>query len=361
MIGEAQLAATTRVLTSALFVDFDNMYAGLKRHAPGYAEDFAEDPGRLVDWLREGRDERGPFRRRFLLMSCYLNPGHFGGFRGAFAAAGFRVVDCPSLTRHDKSSADIHLVLDAVDALGHPTRFDEFVVASADADFSPLMARVRAHDRRTTILATGPFASVYDALCDETIDSAALLAGWGARTTGTTGRARPAGTATDPLPTEQLPKKAAAAPTARTTTAAPRTAEPAAKKTAAKKASAKRTSASKTPAKTTGITTGSPDATTPHARPQHGKAPVVSAAAAARAAKAVRAALAASTDPVPGSVAAHVAITAAPGIAEGWAGTGGFSRFVELHLPDVVEVKDGPGHLLMHPGRHRRPDATTRS
>ncbi|MCU0299912.1 MAG: NYN domain-containing protein, partial [Candidatus Nanopelagicales bacterium] len=116
-----------------------------------------------------GEDIDGPFRRRFLQKACYLNPDVFRQYRSFFASAGFRVVDCPSLTQQGKSAADIHLVLDVVDALDHRTRFDEFIICSADADFTPLMARVRTHDRRTVMVAASPSAPAYQAVCDQVV------------------------------------------------------------------------------------------------------------------------------------------------------------------------------------------------
>jgi hypothetical protein len=91
---------------------------------PTAAESFATDPGRLVAWLEHGRDLEGPFRRRFLLKACYLNPDAFRRYRSFFVSSGFRVIDCPSLTQKGKSAADIHLVLDVVDTLEHKTRFE---------------------------------------------------------------------------------------------------------------------------------------------------------------------------------------------------------------------------------------------
>ncbi len=83
--------------------------------------------------------------------------------------AGFRVIDCPSLTLQGKSSADINLVLDAVDALNAPTRYEEFLIFSADADFTPLALRCRAHDRRVTVALAGPAAGAYRAVADTVI------------------------------------------------------------------------------------------------------------------------------------------------------------------------------------------------
>jgi hypothetical protein len=60
-------------------------------------------------------------------------------------------------------------VLDAVDALSADTRYDEFVILSADADFTPLALRCRAADRRVTIITAGPAASAYRAVADTVI------------------------------------------------------------------------------------------------------------------------------------------------------------------------------------------------
>jgi hypothetical protein len=158
-----------RTVRTAIFVDFDNMFGGLAAMDPTAAESFATDPGRLIAWLERGQDLEGSFRRRFLMKACYLNPDVFRRYRSFFVSAGFRVVDCPSLTQKGKSAADIHLVLDVVDTLEHKTRFEEFIICSSDADFTPLMVKLRAHDRRTVMVAAGPAAAAYQSVCDETV------------------------------------------------------------------------------------------------------------------------------------------------------------------------------------------------
>jgi NYN domain len=158
-----------RTVRTAIFVDFDNMFGGLAAMDPAAAESFATDPGRLLAWLERGEDLEGSFRRRFLLKACYLNPDAFRRYRSFFVSAGFRVIDCPSLTQKGKSAADIHLVLDVVDTLEHKTRFEEFIICSSDADFTPLMVKLRAHDRRTVMVAAGPAAAAYQSVCDETV------------------------------------------------------------------------------------------------------------------------------------------------------------------------------------------------
>ncbi len=164
-----------RRLRCALFVDFDNVYLGLQRLDRKAAEAFATDPGHWLAELGTGTDQDGPFARRFLVLACYLNPAAFSQYRPYFTRAGFQVVDCPSLTQQGKSSADINLVLDAVDALAAPTRYEEFVIVSADADFTPLAQRCRAADRRVSIITASPAASAYRAVADTVVGADAFV------------------------------------------------------------------------------------------------------------------------------------------------------------------------------------------
>ncbi len=115
-------------------------------------------------------------QRHILLRNCYLNPEAFGKFRAPFTRNAFRVVDCPPMTNQGKNSADIYMVLDIIDALQHPTTFDEFILLSADADFTPIMTRLRAHDRRTILLASGPAASSLRNACDLAVPKEVFLA-----------------------------------------------------------------------------------------------------------------------------------------------------------------------------------------
>ncbi|HYH45580.1 MAG TPA: NYN domain-containing protein [Thermoanaerobaculia bacterium] len=189
-------------LRSALFVDFDNIYLRLQQEDPRAAEQFATHPNRWLTWLRDGlplegaeladradrieraeragRVESGPGgvlrpRRKILFRRCYLNPLHFGRYRPDFSRAAFEVVDCPPLTSSGKTSADIHMVMDILDALQHQTHFDEFILLSGDADFTPVLLRLSKHDRRSAVLAIGPAAAAFKAACDLLIDEDTFL------------------------------------------------------------------------------------------------------------------------------------------------------------------------------------------
>jgi hypothetical protein len=171
-------------MRTALFVDFDNIYLGLQREDPVAAEQFATDPTRWLLWLQdklEGTQQEGTLhegnrrRRKILFRRCYLNPSQFGRFRPYFTRSAIEVVDCPPLTSGGKTSADIHMVMDILDTLSHPTRFDEFILLSGDADFTPVLLRLSKHDRRSAILAIGPASVAYKAACDLLIDQDTFL------------------------------------------------------------------------------------------------------------------------------------------------------------------------------------------
>jgi hypothetical protein len=163
----------TRV-RSALFVDLENIFVGLARLDPNAATRFATDPARWLAWLETLDYPRlgaaGRVRRDILVRACYLNPVASSRHRAYFTRAGFQVIDCPPLTSAGKNSADIHIVIDILDLLNHPTRFDEVILLSADADYTPVMLRLRAHDRRTVIVTSGPSAPAFRAACDHVVD-----------------------------------------------------------------------------------------------------------------------------------------------------------------------------------------------
>ncbi|MCO5978544.1 NYN domain-containing protein [Ideonella oryzae] len=167
-------------MRSALFIDFDNVFTGLRRLSPGYAEAFARQPSRWLEWLvatlqpAVGMPE-APSQRRVLVRRCYLNPVMYQGYRIGFSRAGFEIVDCPPMTSAGKTSTDIHMVLDIVDVLQAKTHYDEFIVFSADADFTPVLRKLRREDRRTTMFAAGATSASYDACADLIIDPEAFI------------------------------------------------------------------------------------------------------------------------------------------------------------------------------------------
>jgi hypothetical protein len=170
---------------SALFLDFDNVLSGLREGAgAAIAHRFAAEPDA---WLSFVAGEAS----RCLIRRCYLNPAGyleapdgdrvwFGEFRWAFQAAGFEVVDCPRITRL-KNGADIRMALDMLDTLASPlARIERFVLMSTDADFVPLLLRLRAGDRRTRLVAHPEVGRILRAAADEVmgLDALARHLGW---------------------------------------------------------------------------------------------------------------------------------------------------------------------------------------
>jgi NYN domain len=180
---------------SAVFVDYDNIYLSLKRKSEEAAKRFARD---AHTWLREiesGRlitgthDSFSETRRRIVMNRCYGNPvprrnahdnstdmNSFPFVRHHFLRAGFEVVDCPPLTAQLKNSSDIRMVMDVRDYLTHETYFDEFIILSGDADFTPVLHRLRAHARRTVIYANDHTAAPYTAISDGEVRESDLIA-----------------------------------------------------------------------------------------------------------------------------------------------------------------------------------------
>jgi hypothetical protein len=164
-------------IRSAMFLDFDNVFSGLLDLDPTAALAFAQQP---KEWLsRLAAAETGGSERRYLIRRCYMNPAgwrfhaslgtervYFSRYRPFFTKAGFEVVDCPSLTYKHKNAADIRICLDAADTLRCDTQYDEYVIASGDADFTPLIQRLRAADRRVVVIASSQTAVAYESVAD---------------------------------------------------------------------------------------------------------------------------------------------------------------------------------------------------
>ncbi len=180
---------------SAVFVDYDNIYLSLKRKSEEAAKRFAKDASVWLRAIETGRlitATNAPFGdagRRIVMNRCYGNPvprrnahdnstdmNSFPFVRHHFLRAGFEVVDCPPLTAQLKNSSDIRMVMDVRDYLTHDTYFDEFIILSGDADFTPVLHRLRAHARRTVIFANDFTAAPYTAISDGEVREADLIA-----------------------------------------------------------------------------------------------------------------------------------------------------------------------------------------
>ncbi|MBJ6724497.1 NYN domain-containing protein [Geomesophilobacter sediminis] len=161
------------MIRSALFVDFDNIYLNFNNQDQDLAKAFATRPERWLRWLVESKPNvvvGGAVERRILIRRCYLNPSSFADFRPYFTKSAFEVIDCPPLTSRGKTSTDVHMVMDILETLHHYPSIDEFIILSGDADFTPVLIKLRKHDRRTSVLAAGYASPAYKASGDHVFD-----------------------------------------------------------------------------------------------------------------------------------------------------------------------------------------------
>ena len=181
-------------ILSTVFVDYDNIYLSLKRKSEDAAKRFAKDSGVWLQGIMSGElitptpGYAAPAERRIVMNRCYGNPvprrnahdnstdmNSFPFVRHHFLRAGFEVIDCPPLTAQLKNSADIRIVMDVRDIISHDTYFDEFIILSGDADFTPVLHRLRAHARRTVVFANDHTAQPYTAISDGEIRESSLI------------------------------------------------------------------------------------------------------------------------------------------------------------------------------------------
>lgn len=172
----------------ALYVDADNLLAGLADIDQRLAVRVAREPRLLLEGLTT-QHTLGNAQRRWLVARCYLNPNAFiprgderiylSSVRAEWVRAGFEVVDCPPLTARGKNAADIRIVIDALSALDGSAHIDQFVIVSADADFTPLLYRLRAADRHTSVVVTGPSTAAYTSVADLTVSADDVAALYG--------------------------------------------------------------------------------------------------------------------------------------------------------------------------------------
>lgn len=171
-------------IKSALFVDYDSFHRSQDDDNGDVAERLAQTAMAWVAAIESGKliappAENGA-RRRVLIRRCYADPGLLGLHRSALIASGFEVIDCPQQPGRSRNAADLHMVLDTMDALDHPAGYNEFVLLSADADLTPVLLRLRAQGRSTVIYGDDRASPAYRAIADGIVEAerfAMLLAG----------------------------------------------------------------------------------------------------------------------------------------------------------------------------------------
>lgn len=168
---------------SGIFLDFDNVFSSLFKQKREAAKEFATDPAR---WLGAFQGMKGSeaeeTSHNFVIRRCYMNPvgrvgnsESFSNFRQSFVRDGWEVIDTPPLTNQGKTSADTHIVMDVLDSVTYYPHVDEYVIMAADADYTPLIIRLRKHMKTTVVYAAMQTSVAYRAACDSIIDERSML------------------------------------------------------------------------------------------------------------------------------------------------------------------------------------------
>jgi hypothetical protein len=140
-------------LHSALFIDYDNVSIELERYDPAIAARFSNKTLLWLDALEKHLplpDGSEAEARRIVARRCYASPQQINAHRRNFTQTGFEVIDCPPLTTHLKNSADIYIVMDIIDYLQRYPHIDEYIILSADADFVPVLNRLRKELKKSS-------------------------------------------------------------------------------------------------------------------------------------------------------------------------------------------------------------------
>ncbi len=155
MNGEYAFHLQSRNL--ALFIDFDNVAIGVRG---------ARKPRFDIRLVLDRMLEKG----RIITKKAYADWHFYSKEKDQLHAAGVELVEIPKRSMTGKNSADIRLVVDAMDLCHTNTHIDTFVIVSGDSDFSPLVAKLRENNK--LIIGIGMRESTSDLLvenCDEFI------------------------------------------------------------------------------------------------------------------------------------------------------------------------------------------------
>lgn len=159
---------------TAIFCDYDNIHSAFcKDGADPRNTDAAALSGSASNWqawIKNGCHLAFPEPRRIVLAAAYLNPKGMQRDRGNLVRSGFEVHDCPDLTSKGKNAADIAMTIHILDTLNSPHQVDEYVILSRDADFTPVLRKLRLAGKHTAIFG-GRTAAAYRNVADTVINA----------------------------------------------------------------------------------------------------------------------------------------------------------------------------------------------
>jgi len=141
----------------AVFCDFENVALGV-RDAKYDKFDIARVLERLL------------LKGSIVVKKAYCDWERYKGFKAVMHEAAFELIEIPHVRQSGKNSADIRMVVDALDLCYTKAHVDTFVIVSGDSDFSPLVSKLRENDK--AVIGVGVKQSSSDLLinnCDEFI------------------------------------------------------------------------------------------------------------------------------------------------------------------------------------------------
>ena len=141
----------------AVFCDFENVALGVRD-----AKYPKFDIGHVL--------ERLLLKGSIVVKKAYCDWERYKEFKAVMHEAAFELIEIPHVRQSGKNSADIRMVVDALDLCYTKAHVDTFVIVSGDSDFSPLVSKLRENNK--TVIGVGVKNSSSDLLvsnCDEFI------------------------------------------------------------------------------------------------------------------------------------------------------------------------------------------------
>jgi uncharacterized protein (TIGR00288 family) len=192
------MAAAQETRNMALFCDFENIALGVRDAK--YAQ---FDISRVL--------ERLLLKGSIVVKKAYCDWERYKEFKSVMHGASFELIEIPHVRQSGKNSADIRMVVDALDLCYTKSHVDTFVIISGDSDFSPLVSKLRENAK--VVIGIGVKNSTSDLLianCDEFIYYDDLVREEEVKRRAARKRreARPAGTAKEPTAGEDKRQEA---------------------------------------------------------------------------------------------------------------------------------------------------------
>jgi uncharacterized protein (TIGR00288 family) len=141
----------------AVFCDFENVALGVRD-----AKYSRFDIGKVL--------ERLLLKGSIVVKKAYCDWERYKEFKAPMHEASFELIEIPHVRMSGKNSADIRMVVDALDLCYTKSHVDTFVIVSGDSDFSPLVSKLRENNK--LVIGVGVKSSTSDLLianCDEFI------------------------------------------------------------------------------------------------------------------------------------------------------------------------------------------------